>query len=102
MLEPTYVDAIEGHAEVRVIFSSSRWGKVAGVYVTDGTVSRSALARIIRNGETVFNSSVSSLKRFKDDVREVSTGFECGIDIEGYSDFHVGDVIELYRKERVG
>jgi len=102
MLEPTYVEAIEGHAEVRAIFSSSRLGKVAGAYVTDGTVSRSSLVRIIRSGETVFKSSASSLKRFKDDVREVSTGFECGIDIEGYSDFHVGDVIEFYRMERAG
>jgi translation initiation factor IF-2 len=102
MLEPTYVEAIEGHAEVRAIFSFSRSGTVAGSYVTDGTVSRSALARIIRNGETVFKSSVNSLKRFKDDVREVSTGFECGIGIEGYSDFHVGDIIEFYRNERVG
>jgi len=102
MLEPTYAEVVEGHAEVRAIFSVSRSGKVAGAYVTDGKVNRGALARIIRNGETIVESSVSSLKRFKDDVREVSTGFECGIGIEGYSDFQAGDTIELYGKERIG
>jgi translation initiation factor IF-2 len=101
MLEPAYADVVEGHAEVRAIFAIFRMGKVAGTYVTDGKVSRSALARIIRNGETIFESSISSLRRFKDDVREVSTGFECGIGIEGYGDLQIGDIIELYRKERV-
>jgi len=102
MLEPTYTEVVEGHAEVRAIFPVSRLGKVAGTYVTDGKVSRGARARIIRKDETVFESSVSSLKRFKEDVREVSAGFECGIGVEGYNDFQVGDIIELYRKEKMG
>ncbi len=99
MLEPTYIEVVEGHAEVRAIFSA-RGGTVAGVYVTDGKITRGALARIIRQGEVIFESNVSSLRRFKDDVKEVASGFECGMGIEGYSDLEVGDIIELYRKER--
>jgi translation initiation factor IF-2 len=100
MLEPTYVEVVEGHAEVRAIFPAGRRVRVAGGYVSDGKVARGALARIIRHGEVVFESSVTSLKRFKDDAREVSAGFECGVGIEGYNDFEIGDIIELYKKER--
>ena len=100
MLEPTYVEVVEGHAEVRATFPAGKRVKVAGVYVSEGKVVRGALARIIRHGEVVFESSVASLKRFKDDVREVSAGFECGVSIEGYGDFEIGDIIELYRKEK--
>jgi len=99
MLEPTYREAVEGHAEVRATFPS-RGGKVAGVYVTDGKVTRGALARILRHGEAAFESSVSSLRRFKEDVKEVASGYECGVGIEGYNDFEIGDIIELYRRER--
>ncbi len=100
MLEPTYVDVVEGHAEVRATFPARGGLKVAGVYVTDGKVTRGALARIMRHGDVIFQSSVSSLRRFKDDVKEVATGYECGMGIEGYSDFEAGDIIELYRRER--
>ena len=100
MLEPTYVEVVEGHAEVRAAFPIRGRGKVAGVYVTDGKATRGALARIMRNGEAIFESSVNSVKRFKDDVKEVASGFECGVGIEGYSDFDIGDIIEFYRKER--
>lgn len=100
MLEPTSVEVVEGHAEVRAIFPAGRRGRAAGVYVSDGKVARGALARIIRHGEVVFESSMASLRRFKDDVKEVPAGFECGVGIEGYNDFEIGDVIELYRKER--
>ena len=99
MLEPTYIEVVEGHAELRAIFPA-RGGEVAGVYVTDGKITRGALARIIRQGEVIFESNVSSLRRFKDDVKEVASGFECGMGIEGYSGFEVGDIIELYRRER--
>lgn len=98
MLEPTYIEVVEGHAEVRQIFSA-RGGNVAGIYVTDGKIMRGAQARIIREGETVYDSKVASLRRFKDDVKEVSSGFECGVGIEGHSDFEVGDIIELYKQE---
>jgi len=100
MLEPTYIEVVEGHGEVRAIFSA-RGSKVAGVYVTDGKITRGALARIMRQGETIYESSVSSLKRFKDDVKEVTSGFECGVGIEGYNDLVVGDIIEPYRMEGV-
>lgn len=100
MLEPTYVDVIEGHAEVRAIFSASKWGKVAGGYVIDGKITRGALARVLRGGQLVHESNVSSLRHFKDDVPEMSAGFECGVGIEGYTDFQIGDIIEVYRKEK--
>ena len=102
MLEPTYADVVEGHAEVRAVFPVSRVGKIAGSYVTDGKISRGSTARVIRKGEVVFQSSISSLKRFKEDAKEVSAGFECGIGLEGRFDVQVGDIIEAYKKERVG
>ena len=99
MLEPTYVEVLEGHAEVRATFSV-RGRSVAGAFVTDGTLTRGAPARVLRNGEVVYESTISSLKRFKDDVREVSAGFECGVGVEGFTSFEVGDIIELYRQEK--
>jgi translation initiation factor IF-2 len=98
MLEPTYSDVIEGHAEVRAVFPA-RGHKVAGAYVTDGKVSRGAKARVMRQGEMIHESSVNSLRRFKDDVREVDSGYECGVGVEGFNDFEVGDTIEFYRRE---
>ena len=100
MLEPTYAEVIGGRAEVRAIFARGK-GKVAGVYVAEGKMWRDAQVRILRQNKVVWESKVSSLKRFKDDVTEVPAGLECGIAIEGFSDFHVGDIIELYRKERI-
>ncbi len=100
MLEPTYIEVVEGHAEVRAIFSIRGRGKVAGVYVTDGKVTRGSLARVMRHGKAMFESSVSSVRRFKDDAKEVASGFECGVSIEGYSGFEIGDIIEFYGKER--
>lgn len=99
MLAPTYVEVIAGHGEVRAIFSA-RGNKVAGIYVTEGKITRGSQARIIRHSETIFESSVSSLKRFKDDVKEVTSGFECGIGIEGYNNLEVGDIIEAFRMEQ--
>lgn len=99
LLDPTYEDVLEGHAEVRAVFNV-RPGKIAGAYVTDGKLSRGASARVLRGGEVLHQSSVSSLKRFKDNVREIAAGFECGLGIEGFSDFEVGDIVEVYRSER--
>lgn len=99
MLEPVYVDVTEGRAEVRNVFSVGKQTKVAGVYVTEGKVSRSALVRLWRGKEMVTESTVSSLKRFKDDAREVATGYECGVGIKDFNDFQVGDILEFYRKE---
>jgi len=100
MLEPTYVDVVEGHAEVRATFKLKQ-GQIAGAYVTDGKISRGAMARVIRNGENIHESSVVSLKHFKDNVKEMAAGFECGVGIEGFAGFEEGDVIEAYRKEKV-
>ena len=101
LLEPTYVDVVEGHAEVRAIFNV-RQGKIAGAYVTDGKLSRGAMAKVLRGGEVIHESSISSLKHFKENVREMTAGFECGIGIEGLSTVEIGDVIESYRKEKTG
>jgi translation initiation factor IF-2 len=83
------------------VFRISRVGQVAGCYVTDGFIERSERARVIRDEETLFDGPIDSLKRFQEDVREVRTGFECGISIEGYQAFEEGDIIEAYRQERV-
>jgi len=100
MLEPTYAEILEGRAEIRAIFSRGK-GKVAGVYITEGKVRRDTQVKILRQNKVVCESKISSLKRFKEDVTEVSTGLECGIGIEGFIDFQPGDIIGFYRKERV-
>ena len=76
-------------------------GRAAGVYVTDGIVARNALARVHRDDKVLYDSEVASLRRFTEDVREVKAGFECGVSVEGFVDFEVGDILEFYRKERV-
>jgi len=101
MLEPTYIDVVGGRAEVRAAFSSSRQGKVAGVYVKEGKLWRDAPARILRGNKIICESHVSSLRRFKEDVAEVTAGLECGVGIADFTDFAVGDVLVLYRKEKV-
>jgi translation initiation factor IF-2 len=101
LLEPEYQDVIIGHAEIRAVFKISRLGKVAGLYVTDGIVARNALVRVHRDGEILFDGQLASLKRFTEDIREVKAGFECGIGLEGFHDFEVGDILEFYRKEQV-
>ncbi len=99
MLEPVYVEVAEGHAEVRQVFRV-RGGRVAGCYVRDGVVTRGASARVLRDGQVVHTSRVTSLRRFQEDVREVQADYECGIGIEGFQDLQEGDVIELYGRER--
>ena len=102
MLEPTYIEVIDGRAEVRAVFPASKGTKVAGVYVTEGKISRDASVRVRRGKEVIADSTVSSLKRFKDDVKEVAAGYECGVGIKDFNDFEVGDVLEFYRMEKVG
>ncbi len=98
LLPPTYVEVLNGHAEVRVVFKTKA-GIAAGSYVTDGNITRGAMVRVIRKGKAIYTSNVNSLKRFKDDAKEVSAGLECGISIEGFTSFEEGDIIESYRKE---
>jgi translation initiation factor IF-2 len=101
MLEPTYAEVLSGRVEVRAVFPRSRLGKIAGVYVLEGRVGRDAQVKILRQSKVVCESRVASLKRFKEDVSEVSAGLECGLGIEGSVDFQIGDIIEFYRRERI-
>ncbi len=101
LLEPTFEEVIEGHAEVRAVFSSGK-NKAAGCYVTDGKITRNDQVRVVRGKEVMADSVVSSLKRFKDDVREVAAGYECGIGIKDYNDFQEGDILEVYKMEKSG
>jgi translation initiation factor IF-2 len=101
MLEPTYTEVIEGQAEILAVFDTGKKGRVAGVSVKEGKLRRDALARVIRKGESIHESRINSLRRFKDDVKEIATGFECGIKIEGFADFQVGDIIQSYKQEIV-
>src|SRR5262245_32342948 len=96
LLPPTRSETFVGPAEVRQTFSVPRVGTIAGCYVAEGTMRRNASVRLLRDGVQVYEGRIGSLKRFKDDVREVQTGFECGIGIEGYNDVKVGDVIEAF------
>jgi translation initiation factor IF-2 len=99
---PVIKEVIDGHAEVRATFRV-RGGRIAGCMVTDGLVRRNSLARVLRNGELLHESRVSSLRRFKDDVREVNAGLECGIGVERFDTFEEGDVIEAFHtEEQVG
>ncbi|MBI4286140.1 MAG: translation initiation factor IF-2 [Chloroflexi bacterium] len=100
MLEPTYIEVIDGRAEVRAIFGKGKKEKVAGSLVSEGKLTRGASVRLRRQGKVVVESTISSLRRFKEDVREVATGYECGVGIEGFSDFQVGDILETYRKQK--
>jgi len=100
MLEPRYKDVVTGHAEVREVFMVRRHPEVAGSYISDGVVTRGDQARVLRDGEEIIDSKVATLRRFQEDVREVQTGFECGIVLENFTEFQQGDVIEFYHRER--
>lgn len=99
MLEPTIVEVVSGRAEIRAVFPAGKGMKVAGCYVTDGRISRNLPVRVLRKGKVISDTSVSSLRRFKDDVKEVATGFECGIGLKDFNDFQTGDVLEFYEKQ---
>lgn len=101
MLTPDVVEKVLGRAEVRNVFTVPKAGTIAGCFIADGKIQRSNMARLVRDGKIVYEGKISSLKRFKDDAREVATGFECGIGIENYNDVKVGDVIEAFVKEEV-
>jgi translation initiation factor IF-2 len=96
LLSPEESEKILGVAEVREIFKVPKVGTIAGCYVTEGKIRRSDRIRLIREAVVIYNGSLSSLKRFKDDVREVLSGYECGMGIENYNDIKVGDQIEAY------
>jgi translation initiation factor IF-2 len=101
MLSPERVEETLGDVEVRTTFRASRVGTIAGCYVTNGVVRRGAQVRVIRDGTVVYETTIASLKRFKEDVREVQAGFECGILLEGFNDVKDGDVLEVYETREV-
>jgi translation initiation factor IF-2 len=101
LLDPEFKEVVQGRAEVRETFRIIKVGTVAGCYVTDGKIPRSASVKLVRDGVVVYDGKIASLKRFKDDSREVSAGMECGLGIEGYNDIRVGDVIEAYVMEQI-
>jgi translation initiation factor IF-2 len=101
MLAPTARETTLGHAEIREVFSITKIGKIAGCMVTDGLIRRGARVRLVRDDVVIHDGALGSLKRFKEDVREVREGFECGIGIEGYNDIRQGDVIEAYEIEQI-
>ena len=96
LLEPTLQETTIGNAEVRQVFTSGKRTVIAGCYVTDGKVTRASTVRVIRDGQEIFNGGLKSLKRFKDDAREVSTGYECGIRIDGFDEVKEGDILSFF------
>ena len=101
MLAPEYHEVITGQAEIRQVIKASKIGNIAGCYVTDGSIKRNCGIRLIRDGIVVYEGKLASLRRFKDDVKEVNSGFECGLNIENYNDIKEGDIIEGYVMEEV-
>jgi len=102
MLEPTFTEVIEGRGEVIAVFSVSKKGKVAGVRIVEGRVIRDIPVRVRRNDQIVAESSVNSLKRFKESAKEVTAGYECGIGIKDFHEFEIGDILEFFSKEESG
>jgi translation initiation factor IF-2 len=101
MLQPEFEEIVTGDAEVREVFGVPRVGKVAGCYVRNGVITRGSRVRFLRDGVVIWNGQISSLKRFKDDVREVQAGFECGIGLSDFQDLKQGDVIETYELKEI-
>ncbi|XUW99443.1 MAG: translation initiation factor IF-2 [Dehalogenimonas sp.] len=102
LIEPEIIEVVEGRAEVRAVFPAGKKAKVAGVYVIEGKASRGTRVRVMRGSEQLAESAIISLRRFKDDVREVAAGFECGVGLEIFNDFQPGDILEFVRKEKSG
>ncbi len=101
MLAPELEEVVTGEAEVREVFRVPRVGAVAGCYVTNGTITRGSKVRFLRDGTIIWKGTISSLRRFKDDVREVSSGFECGVGLSDFQDLKPGDIIETYEEREI-
>ena len=101
MLDPTYEERVMGHVEIRQIYKASGVGNIAGSYVRDGKITKNAKVRIYRDSELVFDGELASLKRFKDDVKEVKEGYECGLVINGFNDIKELDIVEAYEMVEV-
>jgi translation initiation factor IF-2 len=101
MLSPTFEEVVTGEAEVREIFSVPKLGKIAGCYVQTGVIARGSKVRFLREGVVIWKGNIISLRREKDDVKEVRDGFECGIGLENFTDLKPGDIIETYDEKEV-
>ena len=101
MLKPEFEEVVTGEAEVREVFGVPRIGKVAGCYVRNGVITRGSKVRFLREGTIIWKGAIASLRRFKDDVREVRDGFECGIGLENFQDLKAGDIIETYEDREI-
>ena len=101
MLKPEFKETVTGHAEIRRIFKISGVGTIAGCYVTNGKVQRNSDVRLVRDGIVVFEGKLASLKRMKDDAKEVASGYECGMSFESFNDVKEGDIAEFYVMEQV-
>jgi translation initiation factor IF-2 len=101
LLAPEYEEVVTGEAEVREVFRVPRVGAVAGCYVRSGVITRNAGVRFLREGTIIWKGTVNSLRRFKDDVREVAAGFECGIGLSDFQDLKSGDIIETFQQREI-
>ena len=101
MLDPEYEEKVIGQVEVRETFKVSKIGTIAGSYVTDGKITRDSSVRIVRDNIVIFEGELDTLKRFKDDAKEVAKGYECGITIKNFNDIQEGDIIEAYVMEEI-
>ena len=101
LLTPVYEEVVTGEAEVRQVFRVPRVGAVAGCQVRDGVITRGSKVRFLRDGVVIWKGAITSLKRFKEDAREVQSGFECGIGLSDYQDLKEGDVIETYEEREI-
>ena len=99
MRDPVFEEKVIGHAEIRQIFRASAIGNIAGSYVLDGEFQRDCKVRITRDGDQIYEGKLASLKRFKDDAKEVAEGFQCGITLQKFSDIKEGDVFECFKLE---
>ena len=101
MLAPKFKEVVLGHAEVRQTIRVPNVGTIAGSYITDGKVTRASQIRVVRDGIVIFEDKISSLKRFKDDAKEVASGYECGIGLEKFNDIKLGDILEAFVMEEI-
>ena len=101
MLAPEFEEVVTGEAEVREVFRVPRVGAIAGCYVREGKITRGSKVRFLREGAIIWKGSINSLRRFKDDAREVQSGFECGIGLTDYQDLKEGDIIETFEEREI-
>ena len=101
LLSPVYEEIVTGEAEVREVFRVPKVGAIAGCFVRDGVITRGSKVRFLREGTIIWKGSITSLRRFKDDAREVASGFECGIGLSDYQDLKAGDIIETFEEREI-